>query len=103
MTHYHYGLNHDTDDFFKTILPRAALRNEALLNALVGFSAYQTTLQNPDGKIQDFLVYYNKSVTLLLEFLRKKERHDVSTLMTILQLAQIEVRLGTYSGRVYLS
>lgn len=91
MTHFHYGINHDTDEFFKTILPRTALVNEALLNALVGFTAYQTTIQNPDGKIQDFLGYYNKSVTLLLGFLRKNDRHDVSTLMTILQLAQIEV------------
>lgn len=92
MTNFHYGINHDTDDFFKTILPLAALKNEALLNALVGFSAYHSTIQNPDGKIEDFLGYYNKSVMLLLGFLKRRERHDVSTLMTILQLAQIEVR-----------
>ena len=102
ITNFHYGINHDTDDFFKTILPLAALKNEALLNALVGFSAYQSTMQNPDVKIEDFLGYYNKSVMLLLDFLRKWERPDFSTLMTLLQLAQIEVRHRQYSKRAYI-
>ena len=93
MTHYHYCVPSDADDFFKTIFPSVAVKHEPLLNALVGFSAYHLTLQNPNGKLQDFLQYYNKSVTLLLGFLKRKEKHNVATLLTILQLATIEACL----------
>ncbi|KAF7553079.1 hypothetical protein G7046_g7205 [Stylonectria norvegica] len=96
MTHYHYCLPSDADDFFKTILPGVALQHEPLLNALVGFSAYHLTLKNPDGKLQDFLQYYNRSVTLLLGLLKRKEKHNVATLLTILQLATIEEYLGDW-------
>ncbi|CAM1511443.1 Fc.00g089560.m01.CDS01 [Cosmosporella sp. VM-42] len=96
MTHYHYCLPSDADDFFRTILPSVAVKHEPLLNALVGFSAYHLTLQNPNGKLQDFLQYYNRSVTLLLEFLKRKEKHNVATLLTILQLATIEEYLGDW-------
>jgi hypothetical protein len=92
LTNYHYCIPHDSDNFFRYILPSAALRHEPLLNALVGFSAYHLTLQNPDGKLQNFLQYYNRSVTLLLGALKRKEKHNVATLLTILQLATIEVR-----------
>jgi len=68
------------------------MRNEALLYAVVGFAAYHHTLKNPNGQINEFLQYYNRSVTLLLAFLKKKEKHSVATLLTILQLATIEVR-----------
>lgn len=91
ITHYHYGLTFDTDDFFRTILPNIALENEALLNAVVGFSAYQITLQNPNGRLHDFLQYYNRSVTLLLQSLRQREKPTVITLLTVLQLATVEV------------
>lgn len=91
MTHYHYGLPLDTDDFFKGILPQAARRSEPLLNALTAFAAYHQTIQNPDGKLSDFLGYYNRSIKLLLEALQTKQKHNVTTLMTILQIAQIEV------------
>lgn len=92
ITHYHYGLPIDTDDFFKAILPQAARWSEPLLNALTAFSAYQQTIQDPNGKLSDFLGYYNRSIKLLLEVLQTKQKHNVTTLMTILQIAQIEVR-----------
>lgn len=95
VTNYHYCITNDCDDFFKTILPNLALRSESLLNALVGFSAYHSTFQNPAGRLQNFLQYYNKSVTLLLQALRKKEKHTIGTLLTILQLATIEVHTQT--------
>jgi hypothetical protein len=91
VTSYQYCLSVDADDFFKNILPRVAIQSEALLNAVVGFSAYLSTLQNPNGKLEDFLRYYNRSVSLLLAFLQRKEKHNVTTLITILQLATIEV------------
>ncbi|RYP80966.1 hypothetical protein DL770_006042 [Monosporascus sp. CRB-9-2] len=88
----HYGMNHDPDNFFRSFLPGIAVQNgnDALLNAVVGFAAYHYTVQNPNGKIEDFLQYYNRSVTLLLSSFRKRQKQSVATLMTILQLATIE-------------
>jgi hypothetical protein len=91
ITHLHYSLKYDADDFMRTRYIEIALHNEALLYAVVGFSAFQRTLQNPHGKIQDFLQYYNKSVSLLLKSLKRGERHDHGTILAMLQLATIEV------------
>jgi hypothetical protein len=91
ITNYHYGVVNDEDEFFKTGLTGLAIRNEALLYAVVGFSAYHHALKNPNGKINDFLQYYSRSVTLLLDCLKKKEKYSVGTLFTILQLGTIEV------------
>lgn len=97
ITHYHYCMLTDSGDFYKRFLPMQALRNEALLYALVGFAAYHHTLKNPDGQIKDFLQYYHKSVILLLGFLGKKEKNNIGTIMTILQLATIEVSTASPS------
>lgn len=92
VTHYHYGVNNDAEGFFTAMLLRMASQSEPLLNALVGFSAYQATLRDPNGQLQDFLKFYNKSVTLLLTSLKRKQKGDLGTLLTILQLGTIEVR-----------
>ena len=92
VTNFHYSIANDGDQFFGHILPALALRHEPLLNALVGFSAYHATLQNSDGKLEDFLKYYNKSVTLLIGTLQRSEASNIYTLVTILQLMTIEVR-----------
>lgn len=75
-------------------LPSVAVQkgNESLLYALVGFAAYHRTIQNPSGNISEFLQYYNKSVTLLLEAFKKGGKQSTATLLTILQLATIEVK-----------
>lgn len=91
ITSYHYSIANDGDDFFAVILPNIAVRHEPLLHAVVGFSAYHAMLQDPDGQLQDFK-YYNGGVTLLLEQLKRKET-NVATLLTILQLATMEVSL----------
>lgn len=96
ITHYHYCMLTDSGNFYKEFLPMQALQNEALLYALVGFAAYHHTLKNPEGQIKDFLQYYHKSVTLLLGFLGKKEKNNIGTIMTILQLATIEEYLGDW-------
>ncbi|CAJ2513614.1 Uu.00g017330.m01.CDS01 [Anthostomella pinea] len=98
ITHYNYGMVNDPDDFFREILPGIALQsgNDALLYALVGFSVYHRSVQNPNGKIEDFLRYYNKSVTLLLSCLKGKDNQNIATLLTILQLATIEEYLGDW-------
>lgn len=49
-------------------------------------------MKQPDGQIQDFLGYYNRSVSLLRKSLASGQRHTDATLLTILQLATIEVR-----------
>jgi hypothetical protein len=92
LTHLHYSLKFDSGNFLRTRFLDAALRNEALLHAVVGFSAYQRTLHNPEGEIKDFLQYYNKAVSLLLSSLKKGERHSNAMILAILQLATIEVR-----------
>lgn len=92
ITNYHYCMVADADNFFRVVFPRLAIQNEALLYAVVGFAAYHQTLENPNSQIQEFLQYYNKSVTILLNFLKRKEKNTVATLLTILQLATIEVR-----------
>lgn len=91
VTNFHYCITNDFDEFFRKMLPNMATRSEPLLNALVGFSAYHSALQGSTGKLQNFLQYYNKSVILLLQALQKKEKHSIGTLLTILQLATIEV------------
>lgn len=100
ITYLHYSLKHDPGDFLRTDFLDAALRNEALLHAVVGFAAFQHTLHNEQGKIQDFLQYYNKAVSLLLRSLTRGEKHNIGTLLTILQLATIEVSLRISSSSV---
>ena len=99
ITYLHYSLKMNTDDVLRGAFLDVAVSpgNEALLNAVVGFSAYHYTLHNPQGRIQHFLQYYNKAVTLLLASLKKSEKPSLGTLLCMLQLAAIEVssvRLG---------
>ncbi|KAK2032447.1 hypothetical protein LX32DRAFT_650053 [Colletotrichum zoysiae] len=96
VTYYHYCMLTDAHDFFRVTLPNLALQNEALLYAIVGFAAYQRTLQDPNGKMEEFLKYYNKSVILLLNSLKRKEKHSVPMLLTVLQLATVEEYLGDW-------
>lgn len=93
MTHFSYCVLFDSEDFYRRFLPSVALKsgNEALLHALVGFAAYHYTMQNQHGQMNDFLQYYNKGVTLLLESFKRRDRQNTATLLTILQLATIEV------------
>lgn len=92
LTYLHYSLKYDSGNFLKTTFLDAALGNEALLYAIVGFSAFQRTLHTTGGNIQDFLQYYNKSVSLLLNSLKRGEKRTKGTILAILQLATIEVR-----------
>jgi hypothetical protein len=96
ISHLHYCMINDPDGFYSVILPNIAIRNEALLNAIVGFAAYHETLKDPNGKLEGFLKYYNKSVMLLLDSLQRHEPQTVATLLTVLQLATIEEYLGDW-------
>lgn len=92
ITNHHYGVHKDFGDFFRTTFISLAVQREPLLHAVVSFAAYHHTLRDPNGRLPDFLKYYNKSVTLLIGLLKNEDRHDLGTLLTVLQLATIEVR-----------
>lgn len=91
ITYHHYFFRNDANDFIHNILIEHALSYEPLLNAVVGFAAFHATLAKKEGKIQDFLGYYNKAVSLLLKSLIGGQRHTEAMLLTILQLATFEV------------
>lgn len=91
ITYMHYSFKFDPHNFLQTQLLETALGNEALLYGIVGFAAFQRTLHQVDGRIEHFLPYYNKAVSLLLLSLRRGEKHEIGILMAILQLTTIEV------------
>ncbi|EFW99042.1 c6 zinc finger domain containing protein [Grosmannia clavigera kw1407] len=96
ITNFHYCLATDAENFFHAVLPVLAMRNESLLYAVVAFAAYHHMQRDPTANMQKFLFYYDRSVKLLLSFLKRKERHNLGTLLTILQLATIEEYLGDW-------
>ncbi|KAI4202992.1 MAG: hypothetical protein LQ350_002209 [Teloschistes chrysophthalmus] len=96
LTYHHYFFRGDANYFIRHVLIESALSYEPLLQAVVGFAAFQATLNKPDGKIQDFLCYYNESVSLLLKSLTRGQKHTEAMLLTILQLATIEEYLGDW-------
>ncbi|KAF2092178.1 hypothetical protein K490DRAFT_13455, partial [Saccharata proteae CBS 121410] len=96
VSHHHYALKFDGADFMRTTFLDIAVHNDPLLYAVTGFAAYHHTLTKPDGRIQDFLKYYNKSVSLLRESLARNQRRTPATLLTILQLATFEEYLGDW-------
>lgn len=92
LTSHHYFFKHGANHFLHTILIEHALQYDPLLYAVVGFAAFQLAVSRPNGKIQDFLGYYNKSVSLLRRSLIGNDKHTNAMMMTILQLATFEVR-----------
>ena len=92
INYHHYFFKHDASHFVNTTLLELALEYDPLLYAVVGFAAYHMTLRKPNGKVQDFLGYYNRSVQLLLKSLQDEQKHTEATILTILQLAAFEVR-----------
>ena len=92
LNYHHYFFKSDASEFVHSILLEKALQYQPLLFALVGFAAFHMTLKKPNGKIQEFLQYYNRSVSLLRKSLSSGDKHTEATLLTILQLAAFEVR-----------
>lgn len=91
ITCHHYGWRLDADGFFHGEFLEIASTYEPLLYAVTGFAAYHHTLNNPNGKLSDFLQFYHTSVSLLRRSLDETEKHKEATLLTILQLATFEV------------
>ena len=88
---HHYFFKHDASHFFHTLLIEQALLYKPLLFAVVGFAAFHWTMKRANGRIQDFLGYYNTSVSLLRKSLANGEPHTDATMLTALQLATFEV------------
>ena len=93
LTHHHYFLKHDPQNFIHTRYLEIAVSYEPLLYAVVGFAAFHHTLKQPEGKIEDFLSYYNRSVLLFRRSLQHSQKHTEQMLLTVLQLASFEVSL----------
>jgi hypothetical protein len=93
LTAAFYNLPVDGMNFVQTGLCENALKFEPLLYAVVCFAAYHRTLRRPDGEIKHFLGYHTKSIKLLHYSLKKSQKHTYLTLLTILQLATIEVSI----------
>jgi len=91
VTHHDYGLIYDGCGFLHTYLIDQALTDDALLYAVVSFASYHYTIRKPDGVLQDFLGFYSRSLRLLRHTLQRGRDHNIATLLTILQLALLEV------------
>ncbi|THV46369.1 hypothetical protein BGAL_0392g00080 [Botrytis galanthina] len=98
ITFMHYSLRSNNEGFIHKLLLDVAIRHEPLLYAVIGFSAFQYAVEKQEGKIQDFLQYYNKAVSLLLFSLKNGARHTTGTILAILQLATIEEYLGDWAN-----
>ena len=89
--HYHHYLwKTNAQHFFQHTLIDAALGFEPLLYAVVAFSAYHYSIE-ANGKISDFLGFYNKSLSSLRKSLSSKQAHSDGTVLAVLQLAAFEV------------
>ncbi|KAK3672027.1 hypothetical protein LTR78_007996 [Recurvomyces mirabilis] len=99
LSHHHYGFKYDAGDFLKSTFLEIAMNDEswALLHGIVAFAAYHHAVHNKEPAISRFLMYYNQSINLLQQSLKKK-RHNIATLLTILQLATIEEFLGDWNN-----
>lgn len=91
LDHHVYFFRHRCDYFLHTILPNLALTFEPLLFSVVGFAAFQMALKEAGGQIENFLGYYNRSVTGLRKSLADGQAHSDTMILTILQLATFEV------------
>jgi hypothetical protein len=91
MSIHHYSLKRDTHGFLKGDFLSWALKFEPLKYAVAGYAAYFHTLAQPDGRISNFLQFYNESVSRLRISITKNKKQGLATFLTILQLASIEV------------
>ena len=95
LSYHHYAFKYDGGDFLKTTFLEIALNDHshALLYAIVAFSCYHYVMKEEDNttSLETFLKYYNQSIMLLQQSLKRGKKPTITTLLTILQLATIEV------------
>lgn len=99
----HYGWKHDEADFLKTTFIKRALSFEPLLYSVVAFAAYHRALHFESHNMEDFLAAYTRSITLLRNSLAEVSRDSLSTILTILQFAAIEVRPNRSTAAVIIN
>ena len=91
----HYLLNDDATELIHAILVNAALTFEPLFYAVISFAAFYHAVRYAGNNRLEFLDFYCQSVSLLRKSLRSGEPRTDATILTILQLATLEV------GRAY--
>lgn len=96
LSNNHYVLACDDVGFIPEFLLSHARANDALLYAVVAYAAYHNSLGQPGATIDDFIPYYSRSLSLLRLALESNQWELVPTLLTILQLAQLEESLGDW-------
>lgn len=96
ITVHHYSLKRDAHNFFKGDFLSRAMKFEPLKYAVAGYAAYFHTLSQPDGRMSNFLQFYNESVSRLRVSITKNKKQGLPTFLTILQLASIEELLGDW-------
>lgn len=90
---HHYALKYDADELITKTMVEEAKDFPPLAYAVAGFAAYHKSLTKPDGRVSDFLGFYTTAVKLLRLSFERKQKQTIATLLTILQLASIEVCL----------
>jgi len=95
ISHWHYSMIVDKANFVEQSIFQNALIYEPLLYALCCFAAYHKAIRDPNGEVKDFLKYHSKSIRSLQDSIQNLKKHNYLTLITILQLATIEVRVQT--------
>ncbi|KAF2264017.1 hypothetical protein CC78DRAFT_580757 [Lojkania enalia] len=96
ISHHHYTLKRDSNNFLKRAFLDMAIKHEPLRYAVAGYAAYFHTLSQPSGRMSTFLRYYNESVSRLRNSIEKSTKQSLATFLTILQLASIEELLGDW-------
>lgn len=91
MSYHHFAFKYDGANFLKTTYLEIAMNDEALLYAVVSFAAYHYKVRQENAMLSHFFDYYDRSLQLLRQSLMNSKRHTLSRLLTILQLATIEV------------
>ena len=91
LDYHHYFFKYDADYFLHNTVIDYALLYEPLLFAVIGFAAFHLAMKEQHGKIETFLGFYQRSVSLLRKSLAAEEKHTKATMLTILQLAAFEV------------
>lgn len=93
INHHHYHMSHGSSDFSTYYIIEQSLTSDSLLFSIVAFTAYHFAVSNPEGKATDFLGYYGKALEKLRDAIANRRRMRTQTLLTVLQLASLEVQV----------
>ena len=86
-----YFLNFDAAELILSTLDSATLFYGPLLHAAVGFAAYLHAVDHANGDLSEVMEHYAQSVCLLRETLGSGPLREDAAILTILQLAILDV------------